>query len=104
MNPNTNEFEPLHEMNQQERNRSKEEQRRIEQNLEKRLRDHLNACTRLDKTTLLHPDGTPVPEHWGVYTVGELVEVKNHTFRIAYIGKSVLVLEPVGPVIDPTDG
>ena len=48
---------------------------------------------------LLRPDGTPVPDHWSVFTVGENVVVKNYTFKVAYIGESTLLLEPVGPVL-----
>lgn len=48
---------------------------------------------------LLRADGTPVPEHWSQFTQGEHVIVKNYTFKVGYIGESVLVLEPVGQYI-----
>lgn len=47
---------------------------------------------------LLRPDGTPVPKHWSVFKTDELVVVKNYTFRVAHLGESYLVLEPVKPV------
>jgi hypothetical protein len=44
---------------------------------------------------LLRPDGTQVPAHWTVLTVGEYVEVKGYTFKVAYINETTLVLEPI---------
>lgn len=46
---------------------------------------------------LLRPDGSPVPKHWSVFKVGELVTIKNYTFRVAYIGESNILFEPVRP-------
>jgi hypothetical protein len=49
---------------------------------------------------LVRPDGTEVPKHWSIFTVGESVVIKNYTFKIAYIGESTLLLEPVGlPIV-----
>ena len=48
---------------------------------------------------LLRPDGSPVPEHWSIFTVDEHVNVKNYTFKVAYIGEQTLLLEPVGPIL-----
>lgn len=50
-------------------------------------------------STLVLPDGKPIPSHWAVFTVGEQVVVKGYTFRVAYIGESTLLLEPVGPYV-----
>lgn len=44
---------------------------------------------------LLRPDGTPVPKHWAVFTIGELVTVKDNTFKVAYMNDGALLLEPV---------
>ena len=49
-------------------------------------------------TVLLRPNGEPVPKHWTVLTEGEHVVVKDYTFKVAHIGESYLVLEPVGIV------
>jgi len=49
--------------------------------------------------TLFRPDGSRVPKHWTIFTLGECVVVKEHTFRIAYIGETAMLLEPVGPEI-----
>ena len=46
---------------------------------------------------LLRPNGTPVPIHWSVFKVGELVVIKDYTFRVAYIGESNILFEPVKP-------
>ena len=89
LNPDTNRFEPLHG----------EEARELTEALtprEKRLGRALAAAT---APRLLRPDGTPVPAHWSVYHVGEQVRVKSYTFRVAYIGESTLLLEPVGPAL-----
>lgn len=44
---------------------------------------------------IVRPDGSPVPRHWTVLTVGELVEVKGATLRVAHVGESHVLLEPV---------
>lgn len=44
---------------------------------------------------LIRPDGSPVPKHWSVFKVGELVVIKDSTFRVAYIGESNILFEPV---------
>ena len=44
---------------------------------------------------LLRPDGTPVPKHWAVFHLDELVEIKNHTFRVKYIGETSILFEPI---------
>lgn len=66
MNPETNKFEILDE-----------------------IRSSLTANTRL-----LRQDGTPVPDHWTIFHVGEIVIIKDYTFKVAYIGESVILFEP----------
>jgi hypothetical protein len=48
---------------------------------------------------LLRPNGEPVPEHWMVFRQGELVVLKNYTFKVAYMNEGTLVLEPAGTVL-----
>lgn len=84
MNPNTNRLEPL-----------TEEQREQADKLKKALA--YADQTRTDR--LLRHDGTPVPEHWSIFKVGDHVVVNNYTFEVAHIGESHLLLEPVGPVV-----
>ena len=48
---------------------------------------------------LLRPDGSPVPKHWSIFTVGEQVVIKNYTFKVAYIGETAILFEPVGPIL-----
>lgn len=49
--------------------------------------------------TLLRPDGSPCPKHWSVFQVGEDVVIKDYTFKVAYIGETAILFEPVGPVM-----
>ena len=53
---------------------------------------------------LVRPDGTPVPKHWTVFAQGELVAIKDYTFKVAYIGETSILFEPVGPVILKQEG
>jgi hypothetical protein len=48
---------------------------------------------------LYRPDGSLVPEHWVQFQIGDLVTIKNYTFRVAYIGESTMLVEPVGPIL-----
>jgi hypothetical protein len=48
---------------------------------------------------LLRPNGEPVPKHWTVFRVGELVEIKGYTFKVGYVGESAVLFEPVGPIV-----
>jgi len=67
----------------------------------------------IQKASLVRADGSPVPKHWTVFKMGELVPIKEHTFRVAYIGKTSLLFEPVDvadldlkthPVEGPVEG
>ena len=86
MNPYTNRFEKLTPKEHAERERRKA-------NLKQMIAEvHGNAG-------LLRPDGSPVPAHWSTFKVGEHVEIKGYTFKIAYIGETSILFEPVGPVV-----
>jgi hypothetical protein len=76
MNPNTNKFEELHAQS---------------------LKDALQ------ESFLVRPDGTPVPKTWSIFSVGEIVTIKDYTFKVAYIGESNILFEPVGPVVMQTE-
>lgn len=57
-----------------------------------------------DKASDFHPgfvraDGSPVPKTWALFKVGELVVVKDNTFRVAHFNESSVILEPANPVI-----
>lgn len=82
MNPEICRFEPLH------------------------TRDTGTALERLQQMEtagarggLLRPDGSPVPEHWTILTVGERVEVRGISFEVRDISTDRLILEPVGPAL-----
>lgn len=91
MNPATNRFEPLTEPVTEEvvvtYNLTQEQRRRQRQRVKKLDPVLLNV--------LLRPNGKPVPD-WSIFRVGEDVVVKDYVFRIAYIGETNIVLEPVG--------
>lgn len=48
-------------------------------------------------TTLIRPNGEPVPKTWTTFEIGELVEIKGSTFRCAYIGETTVLFETVNP-------
>ena len=79
MNPDTNTFEPVHEMTEEEAKRFESMSKTMEA-----------------MTGLLRPDGTPVPKTWSTFKVGELVVIKNYTFRVEYVGETSILFEPVG--------
>ena len=74
MNPDTNKFEKLIDLNK------------------------LNKDTPLVDGTLLRPNGDPVPKHWSTFVVGENYVINDYTFKCAYIGETSILFEPVGIV------
>jgi len=91
MDPDSNRFVPLTEKADEElvKNQTREMQRRLRQ-MQKSLDD---------PGALLRPNGQPVPKHWSVFTVGEDVVIKDYTFRVAYVGETNILFEPVGPLM-----
>ena len=53
---------------------------------------------------LLRPNGEPVPAHWTIFQLGELVELKGHTFRVAYFNENTVLLEPAPIPVLPAAG
>ena len=43
---------------------------------------------------LVRPDGSLVPKHWAIFSIGELVKLKDSTFKVIYFNESFLILEP----------
>ena len=89
MNPDTNMFEKLSQQ---------VEPSTVE--FEK-LNQHLGFGTvpsEFAKQQLLRSDGSPVPEHWSTFEVGEQVVIKNYTFEVKYIGETSILFEPIGVV------
>lgn len=82
MNPETNKFEFL---------QTAEEKLRNNESLNRNMRRALAKST----GKLYRPNGTKVPKHWTILSVGELVVIKDYTFKVAHIGESHLLLEPV---------
>lgn len=85
LNPETNKFEPV-------------EKPTIAQ-LEKLIGNGEKVDIRPDGTVLVRSDGSAIPKHWSVFKIGETVVIKDYTFRVAYIGESNILFEPVSPVI-----
>lgn len=90
MNPDTNRLEPLHA--------AEGETVAHRQNREAMDR-MLKGARGATPSQLLRPDGSPVPAHWSVFTVGEQVVIKDYTFKVAYVGETAILFEPVGPVV-----
>lgn len=96
MNPDTNRFEQLTEDPGSEEQQQAFEHAATEQL--KRLVAQQNAGR------LIRPDGTEVPPHWSTFQVGEEVVIKDYTFKVAYIGETAILFEPVGIPIVGTNG
>jgi len=94
MNPDTNKFEKLTELDI--KTVSDEEHKEAAFLQEMIYRASTGAFKQDFPRVLLRPDGTPVPKHWSVFRVGEKVVIKNYTFKVAYIGESNILFEPVG--------
>lgn len=91
MNPETNKFEELTKTRTKEEIDELYEQQRHLENMVQAMQDPAGA--------LYRPNGEPVPKHWSIFKDGEQVVLKDYTFKVAHIGESYMVLEPVGPVI-----
>lgn len=101
MNPDTNQFEQLQEMKEmfaeQEKGSTKQDDKFIQQALDQAEQLQKGSFTEqlVKKASLVRPDGSPVPDHWPIFKVDEELTVKGYVFRVAYIGESTLLLEPV---------
>ena len=89
MNPDTNKFEQFHAALQTEVDA-----------LTLRAKGEIERAG----ITLVRPNGTPVPPHWTTFQLGEVVVVKNYTFKVAYIGETAVLFEPVGPFVAEQEG
>jgi len=85
MNPDTNRFEQLTEQKVAEPSGA----------------DTLGVFHKMvQQTQLIRPNGEPVPQHWTQFHLNEVVTIKNYSFRVAYVGETSILFEPVGiPVI-----
>lgn len=77
MNPDTNRFEALTEATEL-------------------LAQKTDQILPKSGSLLFRPDGSPVPEHWSLFTLDEEIPIKGYVFRVSHIGESHLLLEPVG--------
>lgn len=101
MNPNTNRFEELVAIH------GPEEAARIKREQDEALADLRNTFEQVQDAALcrvlVRPDGSPVPKNWSVFTIGEHVVIKDYTFKVAYVGETAILFEPVGPVVLGTE-
>ena len=106
MNPETNRFEKLHELEDliaeevDAEDCEKRAKRLIGNEVDRKIREsRMQRAIRNAKKKhhrLVRPNGEPVPEHWTTFQLGELVVIKSYTFRVAYIGETSILFEPVG--------
>ena len=89
MNPDTNRFEEL----------TLEEKKQKEE-LFKHIKKRTQPPNPLE---LFRPNGEPVPQHWVTFQLGEEVVIKDYTFKVAYIGETAILFEPVGPTVIGND-
>ena len=101
MNPETNRFEHLIENADPDKSPKNRHERRAEEAIQRKLNkaEYRDDYSGGGVTQLVRPNGSPVPEHWSVFKIGEEIVIKNYTFKVAYIGESAILFEPVGPVI-----
>lgn len=95
MNPETNKFELLRPDTDQNEDPGPEDIGRL-QRMVQRLKESDKIGPRQTTTALLRPNGDPVPQHWTQFQIGEHVAIKDYTFRVAYIGETSILFEPVG--------
>jgi len=101
MNPDTNEFEQLHEETDAEKKLRLEREAEVQSKLGELIREQNKAdvVKYSPQPILVRPDGSPVPEGWDVFAIDEHVVIKNYTFKVAHIGEKHILFEPVGPVV-----
>jgi len=96
MNPDSNRFERLRD----DVDYRSDLQRMIDRKEDHLLEHVLGENGSLDaRIGLLRPNGEPVPQHWTQFQIGEVVVIKDYSFKVAYIGETSILFEPVGPVI-----
>lgn len=97
MNPETNKFEFLRADTDQKEDLGEDQESiaRLKRMIQ-RLGEQDNIGPRAPtSTTLMRPNGEPVPEHWTQFKVGECVVIKGYTFKVAYLGETAILFEPI---------
>lgn len=93
MNPDSNEFEKL-----QRPEWAVEQEKILSEQLRQVTADRDELLQ--DPQQLLRPDGSPVPKHWSVFTVGEHVVIKDYTFEVVDVSKDRILFKPIGlPIV-----
>jgi hypothetical protein len=86
MNPDKNKLEPIYTSEQ------------IQKHFEECCKHAEKQRSYLVPGQLYKADGSPVPEYWPIFDIGETVVLKNYSFRIEYIGEETMLLKPLGIV------
>lgn len=86
MNPDTNRFEELC--------------RDAGESSKDTLMDALANREPLLPGQLVRANGSPVPDHWSTFTVGDEIPIRGYVFRVAYIGETSILFEPVGTAVE----
>ena len=94
MNPETNRFELLRPVTDQDEDPGNDLRHTTTGDLYQPSIGVLNRTVM--QQTLLRPNGEPVPQHWTQFQIGQLVVIQNYTFKVAYIGETAILFEPVG--------
>lgn len=89
INPETNRFEKLFEVSKDTEKANELVKKAI---ADGRIKD-------MSSPKLLRPDGSPVPDHWPIFSEGEEISIKGYTFKVKAIGEDYLLFEPVGPLV-----
>lgn len=70
-----------------------ESQRRVQN-----LRDSILEKEIAGLPIIVKPDGSPFPHHMSILKIGDMVPIRGQTFKVAYVGETSVLLEPMGPL------
>lgn len=61
------------------------------------LRDSVLETQIAGIPVIVKPDGKPFPHHKSILKEGDWIPIKGQSFRVAYVGETSVLLEPMGP-------
>jgi hypothetical protein len=86
MNPETNRFKAVHPKDVE-----------YEKQVAELVSEH-NRRLRVMEGDFVREDGSPVPENYPVFSVGEEFRLKGYRFKVKEIKPDEITFEPVGPM------
>jgi len=86
MNPETNRFEAVHPKDAE-----------YEKQVAELVSEH-NRRMRVMEGDFVREDGSPVPENYPVFSVGEEFRLKGYRFKVKEIKPDEITFEPIGPM------